>query len=549
MESLITVSNHLFYDDQLVVFPSPARDRKTLGLVYRHLANAPYDRGRTRTNPEEAKTVAAAVMTHARAQVRLSQEERETLGVGAFSIAQMTAILDQLELLRRQDPSCEEFFSYPPHEPFFVKNLENLQGDERDVIFISVGYGRTAEGFLSASFGPLNRAGGERRLNVLISRARKRCEVFTNLRADDIDLSKTSSAGAAALKTFLKYAETGQLDVPAQTDRPPDSEFEEHVLRRLTALGHDVHAQVGSAGFFLDLAVVDPANPGRYLLGIECDGASYHSARSARDRDRLRQSVLEGLGWRIHRIWSTDWFRNPEQELNKVVQAIAAARIAGPPPLPVAPVPQLRTEVYPAEPNTLPTESLKRGSAIAHYECAHVSVRLGAVEMHLVDREQLADFLAQVVSVESPVHRAEAARRVLNGAGIQRFGNRIQQTFGEAVYVGVSRKLFTVRGEFLWKSTMQDPPVRDRSDLPAASRKFEFIAPEEIKRAIVGLTQDSHGIAPPEVASAVCRVLGFARVTEEMTELVEKHRDELLREGCLALQGANLVPVAAESRI
>ena len=156
-ESLITVSNHLFYDDQLVVFPSPARDRKTLGLVYRHLADAPYDRGRTRTNPEEAKTVAAAVMTHARAQVRLSQEERETLGVAAFSIVQMNAILNELERLRRQDPSFEEFFSYPPHEPFFVKNLENLQGDERDVIFISVGYGRTAEGFLSASFGPLNR--------------------------------------------------------------------------------------------------------------------------------------------------------------------------------------------------------------------------------------------------------------------------------------------------------------------------------------------------------------------------------------------------------
>jgi superfamily I DNA and/or RNA helicase len=265
-ESLIAVSNHLFYQDKLVVSLSPDRDRTKLGLVYRRLENAPYERSRTRTNPVEAKAVAEAVMTHAESQLRLPREQPETLGVVAFSVAQMNAILSQVELLRRQDPSCEEFFSYPPHEAFFVKNLENVQGDERDAIFISVCYRRTAEGYLAMGFGPLNRSGGERRLNVLISRARKRCEVFTTLCADDIDLSKTSSAVVAALKTFLKYAQTGQMDVPSQTERPPDSEFEEQVLRQLTALGHEVHTQVGSAGFFLDLAVVDPVQPGRYLL-------------------------------------------------------------------------------------------------------------------------------------------------------------------------------------------------------------------------------------------------------------------------------------------
>ena len=349
-ESLITVSNHLFYQDRLVVFPSPDRDRKKLGLVYRRLENAPYERSRTRTNPVEAKAVAAAVMAHARSQLPLPREQRETLGVAAFSVAQMDAVLNQVELMRRQDPSCEEFFSYPPHEPFFVKNLENVQGDERDVIFISIGYGRTEEGYLAMSFGPLNRTGGERRLNVLISRARRRCEVFTSLCADDIDLAKTSSAGVAALKTFLHYAQTGQMDVPAQTERPPDSEFEEQVLRQLTGLGHVVHTQVGSAGFFLDLAVVDPLHPGRYVLGIECDGARYHSARSARDRDRLRQSVLEGLGWRIHRIWSTDWFHNPDEELRKVVQAIETARAVGPPTATPAPVTEPATTPVTAQP-------------------------------------------------------------------------------------------------------------------------------------------------------------------------------------------------------
>jgi superfamily I DNA and/or RNA helicase len=250
-ESLITVSNHLFYQDRLVVFPSPDRDRCKLGLLYRRLENSPYERSRTRTSPVEAKAVAAAVMTHARSQLALPREHRETLGVAAFGVAQMDAVLNQVEVLRRQDLSCEEFFSYPPHEPFFVKNLENVQGDERDVIFISIGYGRTEEGYLTMSFGPLNRSGGERRLNVLISRARKRCEVFTSLCADDIDLSKTGSDGVAALKTFLHYAETGQLDVPKQTGRPPDSEFEEQVLRQLTNLGYVVHTQWGASVSFL----------------------------------------------------------------------------------------------------------------------------------------------------------------------------------------------------------------------------------------------------------------------------------------------------------
>ena len=541
-ESLIAVSNHLFYEDRLVVFPSPDRERKELGLVYRRIENAPYERSRTRTNPVEAKAVAAAVMTHARTQLQLPRERRETLGVAAFSVAQMDAILSQVELLRRQDPSCEEFFSYPPHEPFFVKNLENVQGDERDAIFISVGYGRTAEGYLAMSFGPLNRTGGERRLNVLITRARKRCEVFTTLSADDIDLAKTSSAGVSALKTFLKYAQTGQMDVPQRTGRLPDSDFEEQVLRELTALGHEVHTQVGSAGFFLDLAVLDAANPGRYLLGIECDGARYHSARSARDRDRLRQAVLEGLGWRIHRIWSTDWFHNPDQELRKAVQAIETARMAGPaaPPA-LAPPRETNAARETPPPVTRPAPSRVPASAVTAYECAQVGVRLGGVEMHLMDRGQLAELLAQVVNVESPVHWTEAARRILSCAGIQRFGSRIQQAFEEGVRLGVGRRLFVERNAFLWGSAMQQPPVRNRSDLPAASRKFEFVAPEEIRRAILVVVQDSYGIAPQEVPNAVCRLFGFSRVTDEMTAAVEPHRDALAREGRLALRGVNLV--------
>jgi superfamily I DNA and/or RNA helicase len=176
-ESLITVSNHEFYEDRLIVFPSPDKGRQDVGLVYHHLSDTVYDRGGTRSNVGEAKRVAEAVMEHARNRPHL------TLGVAAFSVAQMQAVEDQLEILRRSDLSCEDFFTAHPHEPFFVKNLENAQGDERDVVFISVGYGRIAGGYVPMPFGPLNLDGGERRLNVLITRARRICEVFTNLTA------------------------------------------------------------------------------------------------------------------------------------------------------------------------------------------------------------------------------------------------------------------------------------------------------------------------------------------------------------------------------
>ena len=323
-ESLIAVSNYQFYENGLVVFPSPDRAREDIGLFFHHLPGTHYDRGKSATNRGEARIVAQAVMAHARERPHL------TLGVAAFSVGQSNEIQDQLERLRRQDPSYEAFFNSHPHEPFFVKNLENVQGDERDVIFISVGYGRTAEGNVAMAFGPLNNEGGERRLNVLITRARYRCEVFSNITSDDIDLRRTQAPGVVALKRFLKYAQTADLDLPTASGRGPESPFEADVMAVLRERGYLVEPQVGSAGFTIDLAVVDGRRPGRYLLGIECDGATYHRARSARDRDRLRQEVLEGLGWRIHRIWSTDWFNHREREIDRLMGAIEQALLATP---------------------------------------------------------------------------------------------------------------------------------------------------------------------------------------------------------------------------
>jgi len=537
-ESLIAVSNSLFYDGRLVVFPSPEQERHELGLRFHHLPNAFYDRGGKRTNAVEAKVVASTVIDHARKQLRSPRPERDTLGVVAFSVAQMEAIRDELESLRKSHPELEDFFISQQHEPFFVKNLENVQGDERDVILISIGYARTVDGYLAMSFGPLNRSGGERRLNVLISRARKRCDVFTNLTADDIDLSRAPSEGAKALKTFLSYAQTGLMDIPVATGRGADSEFEEQVARALARRGYQVQTQVGCSGFFLDLAVVDPLKPGRYILGIECDGAAYHRARSARDRDRLRQAVLEGLGWTIYRIWSTDWFSNPEDQLQKLIEAIEKAKTRSTEPSAIQDEPSFS----PPAPASDDGANVRQVPITATpYQLAKIENRLGDIELHQVPRQRLADWLVAVTNVESPVHWLEAGRRIATAAGVQRLGSRIQQAISAAANLAVSQGRIHRRGDFLWDLSVNRPIIRDRSSLPVSFRRIELIAPEEIASAILAVTQDSFGMEFDDIPSEVAKLIGFGRTSEDTRIAVEQEARSLIASGKLELRGTAVV--------
>ncbi|MDE0085017.1 MAG: DUF3320 domain-containing protein [Candidatus Poribacteria bacterium] len=453
-ESLIAVSNIEFYDNKLQLFPSPDAGKKEVGLVFHYLSDTAYDRGGSRSNPKEAKIVAEKVMEHARSHPDL------TIGVATFSTAQMQEVQDQLEHLRREDPSCEHtFFNAHPEEPFFVKNLENVQGDERDVIFISIGYGRTTKGELRMNFGPLNQDGGERRLNVLITRARLRCEVFTNLAADDIDLSKTNARGVVVLKRYLKYAQTGELDMREATGKPPDSPFEIEVADALRGCGYEIDHQIGTAGYFIDLAVKDPKRPGRYLLGIECDGATYHSAQSARDRDRIRQGVLEGLGWRIHRIWSTDWFRFPDRELKKTVEAIEAAKAHIPFSIGKTPEtnnPDSNEDKEESETETEaiddPTPEPKTNSQTKKYQPAELSISTNGLDLHAVPCRTMMDWIQRVVEIESPVHINEVAKRIANAAGFKRIGNRIQNAVKFAAIQAARSKSIQLKETSLYET-------------------------------------------------------------------------------------------------
>lgn len=544
-ESLITLSNHEFYDDKLVVFPSPGSGHE-LGLRFRHLKDTVYDRGKTRTNPKEAQVVAEAVMLHARTHPHLS------LGVVAFSSAQREAIDNALDLLQKNDPTTESFFSNRSQEPFFVKNLENVQGDERDVIFISIGYGRTQDGYVAMSFGPVNNEGGERRLNVLITRAKLRCEVFTNLNAADIDLTRTKRWGIVALKNFLHYAEFGKLNLTQESGRPADSFFEENVADKLTSLGYIVRKQLGSQGFYIDLAIVDPKNPGRYVIGIECDGATYHSARSARDRDRLRQEVLENNGWRIHRIWSTDWFRHPEQELKRTVQAIERAKEllaiddqaqdADQPPItgPNA-NPDLRPD--PANSTAFDREYCpKSGFTPPPYQISTLPTAEMYAEIHLYPLGRLSGYIRHIVQIEGPIHFDEMAHRITDAANVSKVGSRIREALLRATSYLQQERVIDVKGDFLWVKGQPTPVIRDRSKLPNGSRKLKYIAPEEILLAIQNVVREALAIEPTETAVLVVRLFGFTRMTEEMTAEIATLINRAVHDKIVHFDGGFLKP-------
>ncbi len=504
-QSLIAVSNREFYDDRLHVVPSPFAESDALGLKFHFVDDGVFDRGGSGANRAEAARVARAAIDHARAH------PGDSLGIGAFSIRQRDAILDELEALWRAERDVRGFFESGGPEPFFVKNLENIQGDERDVIFISVGYGPDADGRFTMNFGPLSREGGERRLNVLITRAKKRCEVFSSIRHGAIDLSKTSGRGPAALRTFLNYAEVGMF-AAGEASGGFDSPFEASVARALTQHGHAVESQIGLAGFYVDLGVKDPDEPGRYRLGIECDGASYHSARSARERDRLRQQILESRGWTIHRIWSTDWFKDRDAQLRRALAAIDAAATAPPPSPPEPPAPVALDAAADTDDD----------ARYVPYDIADFAVDAPRA-IHETAVDALADVAARVVAIEGPVHGDEVARRVATLWGQKRTGGRIREcveaALAHALAAGHVRESSP---GFFDRPEPRPPRVRERSGAASSLRKPEALPPSEVRAAIELVVGDNTGIERSELARLVARAFGFGSTSAQMAALVDQ---------------------------
>lgn len=320
--SLIAFSNHNFYRGNLIIFPSPYGQGSKLGVRAVYLADAIYE---NQTNLREAKRVVDAVVEH------IATRSNESLGIVTLNIKQRDLIAELLEERLKSLPDATEYRDHWATEgqPLFVKNLENVQGDERDAIIISTTFGKPAgASAVRQNFGPISRHGGWRRLNVLFTRAKRSIAIYTSLKPEDIVVDGTTPDGTKALRSYLEYVRTGSLTTYNETDHEPDSDFEISVMDALKLRGYEVTPQLGVAGYRIDIAVKHPDAPGSYLAAIECDGATYHSALSVRDRDRIRQEILESMGWRgrIWRIWSTEWFRTPRQETDKLINFLENLR-------------------------------------------------------------------------------------------------------------------------------------------------------------------------------------------------------------------------------
>jgi very-short-patch-repair endonuclease len=533
-ESLISFSNVSFYDGELYTFPAVDTDGHGAGLSFEHVADGVYE-GKG-LNSAEARRVADAVVRHAKTRPELS------LGVGTFNLRQQIAIQDELEARRRADPSLEPFFARDRAEPFFVKNLENIQGDERDVIFLSVTYARDAAGVLRYNFGPLNGENGWRRLNVLTTRARQAMRVFSSMRGDEINPAQAASQGPRLLREFLTYAEHGRLEgTAAPTGVEEGSPFEREVHEELARRGVTLHPQVGVAGYRIDFGVVDDALPGRYVCGIECDGVAYHASESARDRDRLRQQVLEGRGWTIHRLWSTDWFKDREGQIERLLERIEGSRraaaeaeareaeareevAAAAPTAPPIVEHDVSGESEEEEPETVPATAQARPYTFAPEGRVHEG-DFGAAPAAHVGRA-----VEDVVAVEAPLHLADLAARVVARWGSDRVGPRMMQRLRTVVEALAAHGRLVLRGDFVHAAGEAEAPVRSRAGtrIPA-----ERIAPEEYRAAVLAAVRAQDGIDRKALVAAVRRCFGYGRTGPALEAAAGAAIDALLAEEVL----------------
>lgn len=535
-ESLISFSNVNFYDADLHTFPSVVTDTDATGLQFHFVEKGIYE-GKG-VNLVEARRIADEIVAFAKLQLerKAAGKPALSLGVGTLNLRQQLAILDELEVRRREEPSIEAFFDRSIEEPFFVKNLENIQGDERDAIFLSITYGKSPDGRIRYNFGPLNRDNGWRRLNVLVTRARRQMKVFSSMRDHDINPAGSVSEGPRLLREFLSYAEHRRLGgaaVSAAADA--ESPFERDVATELIRRGVRIQQQVGVCGYRIDIGVLDDELPGRFVCGIECDGVAYHSMETVRDRDRLRQQVLEDRGWIIHRVWSTDWFKDRQGQIERLLALIQ----------------QSREEVRNQELQRREERAVARNEVLSERATNDLEERseerpqyrrpdLPAYESYdgtdlrvigellQAPTELLADIVGRIVNVEGPVHEADVISRITEMWGT-RAGNRIQDAIRRGCILAERNRKISRRGPFFWRiDGACQPRSREDTGIPG-----DRIAPEEYVETIRRVLAASQAFPRTVLVSEVRAAMGYNRTGAVLEEAIGNVIDGLLVAGVL----------------
>ncbi|RKQ90984.1 uncharacterized protein DUF3320 [Solirubrobacter pauli] len=532
-EHLIAFSNYRFYGRDLVTFPSPAEHAEDLGVELIQV-DGQYRRGTTRDNPAEAYAVAERVFAHA-------ERGERSIGVVAFSEAQASLIEEVLRRdERRDDPRYAELFAGDRLTALFVKNLENVQGDERNIIVFSVGYGPDEHGKLTMNFGPMNREGGWRRLNVAITRARRRVEVISSFAPEQL-ADGSRNKGVDALRQYLEFAARGPVvltvDDALDEGGEPESPFEVAVLQTLRAMGHSVVAQVGTAGYRIDLAVRHPDRPGHFALGIECDGAMYHSSRVARDRDRLREQVLNGLGWTLHRIWGPSWYRDRSGEEQRLREAIERALLATPT--------RVTEQVAPPQPVDVVFEDVELDAPppwAEPYTVAELPAGRAFDMTEVVAQGEVRQLVLHTVAEEAPIVDDLLARRVVSAWGTVVSEKRRRAVLG-AVDALVQAGTLVRHGNAVCLPAQRVDLVRIPLDgEPRTQREVKHVPDVELAEAITRFVADARIVTEDEVKQKAARLFGWARAGSAIQAALTRAVEELTRSGRLTRNGSDLSP-------
>jgi very-short-patch-repair endonuclease len=506
-ESLIAFSNSQYYGNKLFTFPSPDNIESKVRFAP---VSGFYDKGKTRQNKAEAQAIIDEISR------RLSDEKlrKRSIGVVTFSSVQQTLIDDMLSALFVKNSELEKL-ACEREEPLFVKNLENVQGDERDIILFSVGYGPDAEGKVSMNFGPLNRLGGERRLNVAVSRARYEMIIFSSLQPDMIDLNRTSAVGVAGLKSFLEYARNGEkVAISQESGSPNASAIEDIIAKALRKQGHEVHTHIGCSGYRVDMGVVDKRNPARYILGILCDGENYRQAKTARDREVVQNNALRLLGWNICRIWTMDWWENPQEVLNTIAEAIKNAE-ENKQPLAAEKTPLPLTETLADSIAENPPQEMAENSPkyVKPYQQALLLPVSYPAEAFFSPEYKhiILGQIKEVVEAEAPISRSLLCKKVLSAWGITRMGQRLDTYFTTLFsHLPYYQTADDKGNTFSW----QDKEQHDTYDIYriSSNRDALDIPPAEVANAMKQILREQISLPTPDLSRLAAQLLGFARM-------------------------------------
>lgn len=527
-ESLISFSNHHIYDNRLHTFPACFTEDNKVSLKIVEGKNAFYDRSKSRTNVGEAENVVREIFDRLK-----NEQESNSIGVVTFSSAQANLISDLIDSQLQLETQYEYCFDVSNPEYVFVKNLENVQGDERDVILFSVGYGKDANGKINKNFGPLNNSGGERRLNVAVTRSRTEVKIFTNFHPREFDVSGSSSEGLRLLKEYLLYAKDGHKallrEETVSVEDFFDSPFEKEVATKLREKGWEVRTQIGVGGYKIDLGVVHPEYPGQFLAGIECDGARYHSARSARDRDILRQAVLEGLGWNILRIWSTDWWYNSDKCIEKIEEQLN----------------QLKDTKHDIAPKVAEEIKVDDFDNVVEQPEEEILERDTRYNPNLVELKVAGEFferrglvksqIEEVITKLSPISQEECFTIVSRAWGFSKKGSKIWsylESCSSAYHQTKSNE-----SAFLWRSKDQVESMNElRLPLENEQRHPSTVAPEELAQGILLILKSNIEVSKEVLLKEVAKMLGYTRISKENLEAMEPALSHLERNGLAACQ-------------